>query len=140
MGLILRYTFCFLVSGLSHIVYRHFYISVFEGLSVIRVLISWISISYCLTYFTNAYRKDGEVSKWIQKLKVWKILLSAVLDSFGIEAEEKLDDTKQYIFASFPHGATTSQHFLTMTNSCGFFDKVYAGPKRDLAATVLFLT
>ncbi len=134
MDLVLRYLICFVLSVLGHVAYVKFYLE--QQPSVVKTLLTM----YALTFVTKSYKKDGALSEWIQRLGIWNKLLSAVLDSFGVESEEKLDDSKQYIFGSFPHGATTTQHMLTMTNSCGFFEKVYAGPKRDLAATVLFFT
>lgn len=138
MGLFTRYLACFVVSGISIALYST-YTSGEEVSLSLKVIGVWISTGYALTFLTGAYKKDGELSKWFQRLSIWKTMLSGVLDGFGIEAEEKLNDKKQYIFGSFPHGATTTQHLLTMTDSCGFFDKVYNGPKRDLAATILFL-
>ena len=48
------------------------------------------------------------------------------------------DHKELYIFCSFPHGANTIHHFLTMTDCCGMLSTVYQGPRRDLCASILF--
>lgn len=134
-SLFYRYGACFAISGISILLY-----CIYDAvISIFKMMSMWVCTGYALTFFTVAYMKDGELSVWFQRLSIWQTLLNSVLDGFGVDAEMRLDDKKQYIFGSFPHGATTTQHLLTMTDSCGFFEKVYAGPKRDLAATVLFL-
>jgi hypothetical protein len=55
-----------------------------------------------------------------------------------VHVEEELDNSEQFIFASFPHGTYSVQHIVSMTNGCGFFDQAYSGPRRDLVASVLF--
>lgn len=83
----------------------------------------------------KTYMKDGRLSKYVQRLKIWKRLCKYF--NATINLEEKLDHDQQYIFAQFPHGAMSIGHLLTFTNGAGFLD-LYNGDKRDLAATGLF--
>ena len=58
--------------------------------------------------------------------------------SASVVTESPLDPSKQFIFCMFPHGAFSWNHFLTMTDCCGFLSKIYTGPRRDLVASILF--
>lgn len=84
----------------------------------------------------KSYKKDGRLSKKFQHLAIWTRICKYFNSTINIE--EKLDNNQQYIFCQFPHGALSSGHLLTFTNGAGFYDNVYNGEKRDLAATGLF--
>lgn len=57
----------------------------------------------------------------------------------SVSVEEKLDPNQLYIFCSFPHGACSINHILTMSDCHGMLTEHYPAERRDLAATVLFL-
>jgi len=80
---------------------------------------------------------DGCTCKWFQHLPFWKAIVRKYFDG-KIVLEEPLVHKQLYIFCSFPHGAATAGHLLTMTNSCEMLSTHYTGERRDLAASVLF--
>lgn len=93
-------------------------------------------LAYALTYATSPSARDGNPSLWLQRLSIWRWLTAKF--SGRIETEEPLDHSKLHIFAAFPHGACTAGHLLTGTDGCGMLSRVFRGPRRDLAASVLF--
>ena len=151
MGLFNRYLKCLITSIISHIIYKicvqisiQGYISpkVFAGSfpasEVAQSLYSIIAIGYLLTYVTSPHTKDGELDKNFREHPYWKTVMNDLLSDYSVEAEEPLDQDKQYIIGCFPHGANSVQHLLTMTDCCGALSKVHTGPRRDLAASILF--
>ncbi len=93
--------------------------------------------SYFILYFDLKPFTDGRRWKFIQNLFIWKYFIDYLKGKVNVE--EKLDNNKQYIFAAFPHGVSSINHFLTMTNGCNFLSNVYNGDRRDLVATVLLM-
>lgn len=76
----------------------------------IKIIISilWSCITaYIPTYIYTYYKskRDGNVLKWLQRSRIWLIIRDYFQAS--IEIEDNLDDSKQYIFCNFPHGACT---------------------------------
>ena len=95
-----------------------------------------LSFLYSLTYLDNSYKRHGRVWKAFQYAKFWDYIRSYFDGS--VHVEEPLDPKQLYIFGAFPHGSYTLHHFLTMSNTCKMLSEVYPGPRRDLAATILF--
>ncbi len=81
-------------------------------------------------------KKNGFLVRSVQRLGIWKWLSRYFTAS--IVTETPLDSSKQFIFCMFPHGAYSWNHFLTMTDCCGFLSEIYKGPRRDLIASILF--
>jgi hypothetical protein len=102
----------------------------------INIFLAFAFIYFFWILIDPSSKSDGRVWPWFQHLGVWKNICALFQGS--VVEETKLDNKKQYIFASFPHGAYTAQHVLTMTNGVGFFSNVYSGDRRDLVASVLF--
>lgn len=84
----------------------------------------------------SSYKRDGKKWSTFQHLTVWGAF-KRYFDG-DITTQSKLDDEQQYIFASFPHGAASANHLLTMTDSCHMLSKVHKGDRRDLCTSVLF--
>lgn len=66
-------------------------------------------IAYLPTYiFTHYFSKRGGYTlKWFQHSKYWLIIKKYF--NADIAVEEILDNSKSYIFCSFPHGACTGK-------------------------------
>lgn len=98
-----------------------------------------VILGYIPTYIETLRigKYGGEPWPWFQRLGFWK-KACGYFDA-KIEVEEKLNNEQQYIFCCFPHGPLSVNHMLTMTDGCGMLSKVYTGPRRDLAASVLLL-
>jgi len=97
----------------------------------------WLLAGYVTNNLTDTtVKKGGGLWPAAQRLGFWR----GVCEYLGakVNVESVLDPQEQFIFASFPHGAYTIQHMLTMTDGCGFLSKVYPHPRRDLVASVLF--
>ena len=145
-----RYTGCLVTSMASHLVYwiylKHstggyiapLYAFLHSPLGGAKWIGSILAIGYLLTYVTSPHTKDGELDKGFREHPYWKGVLDDLLSEYSVEAEEPLDEKKQYIIGCFPHGANSVQHLLTMTDCCGALSKVHKGPRRDLAASILF--
>jgi len=101
--------------------------------STIKGVLLW---GYALTYLNPTFKRGGYRSRWFQNLSMWK----SVLKYFParVICDTQLEQTQPYIFASFPHGACTAQHLLTMTDGVNFLSEIHQGDRRDLAATILF--
>ena len=115
------------------------YTQLVASISPLRAIIYSIILAYLPTYLiTNHLSKHGGFKQtWFQKLSIFngfKGLLQGEL-----KFEEKLDNSKTYIFGNFPHGTCSVNHVLTMTDCCGMFSEHFSGDRRDLAASVLFL-
>lgn len=80
--------------------------------------------------------RSGMKWKSFQHMKIWTEF-ARYFDS-KIVVESKLDPQQLYIFCNFPHGATSANHMLTMTDCCGMLSSVHRGKRVDLAASVLF--
>ena len=112
------------------------------GYSVARLfpdapLWQFLGAAYVMNSLTDVCVKyGGDISIRFQHAKFWKRICASLKG--GITCEESLNPDEQYIFASFPHGAYTIQHLLTMTDGVGFLTDVYPAPRRDLVASVLF--
>ena len=105
------------------------------------VIRNYYSIVLCFGYFLilsfdSGFKRDGYVSPWFQRLKVWKWF--QLYFNATVEVESPLISKQNYIFAFFPHGAVSASHTLTMTDSAGMLSKVHTGDRRDLAASILF--
>ena len=94
-------------------------------------------IIYGIYYVLDRSHLKG-VKPWpyFQKLRIWNYVEKYF--KAKITVEEDLNPSQLYIFASFPHGACSAHHLLTMTDSCNMISKIYPSPRRDLAASVLF--
>ena len=152
MGLVKRYLGCLATSIFSHLVYK-IYLQVgtrggYDGGESLKLftatfsgresLVSILAVGYLLTYVTSTHTKDGELDENFRQHPYWKNIMDDLLDEYSVDAEEALDEKKQYIIGCFPHGANSVQHLLTMTDCCGALSKVHKGPRRDLAASILF--
>jgi hypothetical protein len=92
-----------------------------------------------MIFDSSPYNAGGRVWVYVQNWSIWTSFAYFMQGSIGIE--EKLDSNGQYIFGSFPHGAYSIHHFLTMTNGAGMFSTVFpdGGDKLvHLVASVLF--
>jgi hypothetical protein len=67
----------------------------------------------------NGGKKDMDSNKGDSKL----VEQSTQFDHLG-----ELKHDQQYVFATFPHGAYTLSHVITMTDCCGFMSKVRYRP------------
>jgi len=96
-------------------------------------------VGYLPTYIQTMLwsRKDGNVWKGVQRLKLWKYFRGYFKG--GLSFEEPLNHDQLYIFCNFPHGSMSLNHFYTMTDCCGMLSQHYRGERRDLCASVLFL-
>jgi hypothetical protein len=100
-----------------------------------------VSLSFWLSYlptFIQTSRwasRDGCVWPTIQHLSIWRTMMQWFPGS--VHLETPLNHQQQYVFAAFPHGPATCNHFLTMTDSVQFLSKHYQGERRDLVASVL---
>lgn len=101
-----------------------------------KALLGAVLMAYLPEYFNGAEKKGGNHWEAFQYGEWWKVICGH--NPTTIEVEKELDNNKQYIFCTFPHGACSVNHFHTMTNGSGFLTKVYSGPRRDLCASVLF--
>lgn len=101
-------------------------------------IFSVLVFSYALTYLCSPHTKDGEIWPAFQRSKIWKSVFDYLLGDYSIETEGDLNNNKNYIFTSFPHGTMSANHMLTMTDCCGMMSNVHSGERRDLAASVLF--
>lgn len=100
---------------------------------------SWLHIcilAYLFTYLDTTFALGGYKWEWFQKLSIWRSLVSYFPGS--ITTSEPLLPDQNYIFATFPHGACTVQHILTMTDGVNMLSSVHKGDRRDLAASILF--
>ena len=101
--------------------------------STIKGVLLW---GYALTYLDTTFKRGGYRSRWLQNLEIWKSVLAYF--PARVICVNRLDANQQYLFASFPHGACTAQHVLTMTDGVKVLSEVHLGDRRDLAATILF--
>lgn len=107
------------------------------GLDKFLILSTSVLISYVAYICDPSYKRSGRLWPAFQKLNFWK-RISQYFDG-DIVTETPLNHEQQYIFCNFPHGACTLNHLLTMTDCCGMLSNIYMGPRRDLAATILFM-
>lgn len=107
-----------------------------ELLPRLIVVICCIYIIKTIWCLINA-KSDGWIWKRFQYMRFWKIIARGYFDG-KVYLEEPLNHQQLYIFCSFPHGAATLGHVLTMTNTCEMLSKHYTGERRDLAASILF--
>lgn len=143
--MLVRYSLCFASSIVLHILIDHLDLVQTVSIPSYRHDIALFALSafvcgYILTYFTSTHTRDGDLWPAFQKLSFWRKFLSDVihLEDYSVNCDTPLDPKKQYIFASFPHGANTVQHLLTMTDACGMLSKQYPHLRCDLCASVLF--
>ncbi len=110
-------------------------------LSGLKLYIASFALSYLPTYLqtTPCCFKDGLKLSWLQKHWIWKYLVKITFKDSSVSVEEKLDPNQLYIFCSFPHGACSINHILTMSDCHRMLTEHYPAERRDLAATVLFL-
>jgi 2-acylglycerol O-acyltransferase 2 len=112
----------------------------FNPLSRYDIDILWVvtplMLTYAVTMFVAPYKTDGQLWPEFQRLPIFQRLAKAF--NWGITTEKELDHNQLYIFGLFPHGTSTFSHLMLMTDACGMLSKVYTGPRRDLAASVLF--
>jgi hypothetical protein len=133
MSVALIYAACPVVGFFA---YRYFV----ETMHPVKSFLLAALLAYLPTYTISGHlsRHGGMRSEWLQKLPIacryFKRLLGA-----SVNLEEKLDNNKQYIFCSFPHGTCSVNHVLTFTDCCEFISKHHTGDRVDLAASVLFL-
>ena len=106
--------------------------------SPLGLVVNVILWAYLFTYAVSTHKTEGDKSEYIQKLPMWKRWVQTNIHDFSVTSETDLDDKTQYIFTSFPHGAISANHILSMTDAGGFLSKIYRGERRDLAASVLF--
>lgn len=107
------------------------------GYSMLSSLLLGGFIAYLPTMADGAQYSGRRAWPAFQRLAAWRWLTRWM--PMRIAHAPRLDDGKQYIFCAFPHGIITANHFMTMTNACGFFERVHGGERRDLAASVLFI-
>ena len=144
MSLTKRYLDCFGASLIAHLVYVYLVITgtlsgdFHSTQGRLNAAISWLLSGYVLTYVTSTHSKDGDVDDSFRKHPNWTKVVDNMLSTYSVTAEEPFDEKKQYIIGCFPHGANSVQHLLTMTDCCGALSKVFRGPRRDLAASILF--
>mmetsp|Transcript_31905 Transcript_31905/g.45928 ORF Transcript_31905/g.45928 Transcript_31905/m.45928 type:complete len:322 (-) Transcript_31905:119-1084(-) len=124
--------------GFSDIKSKFSLLSLSFNFSYSRFLISMVAL-YLLTCLDciRLSKYDGFVWKSFQQLRFWKLIVRKYFDG-NVVLEEPLVHEQLYIFCSFPHGAATAGHLLTMTNSCEMLSTHYTGERRDLAASILF--
>lgn len=132
MSIVWLYLACPIVGYVS-------YLRLAPTTSPLLSLVYAVILAYLPTYLiTNHLSKHGGFKQtWFQKLFIFngfKDLLQGELNF-----EEKLDNSKTYIFGNFPHGTCSVNHVLTMTDCCGMISDKFTGDRRDLAASVLFL-
>lgn len=126
----LNYLTAFLIG-----IFAFIFCSYFEY-TVLQSLLLSVIAAYLPSYLNNDHLKDGRVLPSFQNHQVWDIFR----DYFDgkVTVEEPLNDKQLYIFCSFPHGAYSLNHGLTMTNCCGMLSEIYRGERRDLAASIVF--
>jgi len=98
-------------------------------------LLTW---AYLLTYVFSPHKGEGERWDWFCNRPFWRAWVLGLLPGASVRAQAPLDHSQNYIFASFPHGAISVNHILSMTNAVGFLSDIHRGERRDLAASVLF--
>lgn len=102
-------------------------------------ILGWVSSLYMICFlFDRSYRRDGRDWPFFKNLKFWKYIANYFKAKIVLENGIPLNPKQQYIFASFPHGACSTQHILTMTDACGMLSDIYPSPRRDLCASILF--
>jgi len=97
-----------------------------------------LGLSYLPTYIESLRwgRKGGMPLIYFQKRWYWKWIKEYFYAS--VEVETPLNHSQLYIFCCHPHGPTSFNHMLTMTDCCGMLSQHYKGQRRDLGASVLF--
>lgn len=108
----------------------------FLALSFVQCISYSIAWYLGICVFDSAYKKEGKKWPAFQNLTIWGAF-KRYFDG-DITTQSKLDDNQQYIFCSFPHGACSANHLLTMTDSCNMLSKVHKGDRRDLCTSILF--
>jgi hypothetical protein len=109
-----------------------------SSISPMQTVLISLLVGYLPTYFQTSLWcfKDGYKIPAFQNHWVWR----CVRDYFSsvISLEEPLNPKQLYIFCVFPHGATSTSHFITITDCNEMNSKLYPAEKRHLGATVLF--
>ena len=146
MNTLVRYAGCLAGSGAIHAF-------LYKGLPALDIAIpsaaaaptthvgqlaSLLAWAYFLTYVFSPHKGDGDKWDWFCKRGFWKMWVLWLLPGAKVTTQTPLDHSQNYIFASFPHGAISVNHIMSMTNALGFLSDVHRGERRDLAASVLF--
>lgn len=85
--------------------------------------------------------KNQRYWPWLVRWSGWRYIFRYFSPQLIIEHEETrqlLQQGKQHIIVSHPHGVTSYNHFLMMTDMCGFQSKYTVRPRRELVANILF--
>jgi len=146
MNTLKRYLGCLAGSGVIHIAlyvgFPRLNISIPSSAAAPNTpfgqLTSVLTWAYFLTYVFSPHKGDGERWDWFCKRPFWKVWVQDMLPGASVTAQTPLDHDQNYIFASFPHGAISCNHILSMTDAIGFLSRIHRGERRDLAASVLF--
>jgi hypothetical protein len=92
--------------------------------------------TYLPGWWDKAEFRTGRMWTTFAHSSYWKWLASYF--SASLRLTEKLDPTKQYIFAGHPHGLGSWHHLLYMTSALDFQHISLAERRRHLCASVLF--
>jgi hypothetical protein len=84
--------------------------------------------AYLPSYFDGTeYTAQGRYWPWFAKLDLWRKGMAYF--PARIEYEQELDSTKQYMFASHPHGAMSVHHGMYLLDGVGFFKVCMCGSR-----------
>lgn len=82
-----------------------------SGFSVLYAVLFGVCATYLPFYFNGCERKDGFIWPYFQRLSFWRTIV-ANYHQGTVNVETKLDNTQQYIFCCFPHGACSDLFFF----------------------------
>jgi 1-acyl-sn-glycerol-3-phosphate acyltransferase len=131
------YVVCYVL--LPALVIRHFRLPAWPAWpAAVIVIVAVASLLHCVVDYHPTCTRDGRKWPAFQRSTLLHTFIHALFPARSVTTEVPLTHTQNYIFASFPHGAYTVNHLLTMTDACGMLSTVHRGDRRDLCASVLF--